>query len=128
LNSERSEHELFNKLLRLCPFLVDRLFSDDRTNEDVLYSAESVSRLTFVCPKTTSQSTFPCLHQLSRGVSGARSDDLKTMKVAVIDWITPEGGVLLLPLARNVKTSRGFFHDVTGEHLCPTDYDWKDPA
>ncbi|TEB15754.1 hypothetical protein FA13DRAFT_1759170 [Coprinellus micaceus] len=64
--------------------------------------------------------------ELLEGVNGARSDDLKTMKVAVVDWIAPEGGVLIPPLARNVKTGRGFYHEVTGEYLCPTDYDWSD--
>ncbi|TEB19079.1 hypothetical protein FA13DRAFT_1802631 [Coprinellus micaceus] len=76
------------------------------TNEDILYSADA----------------------LGRGASGARADDLKTMKTAVIDWITPEGGVLIPPLQRNVKTGRGFYHETTGSFLCPTDYDWSDPS
>lgn len=50
------------------------------------------------------------------------------MKAAVIDRITPEGGVILPPLNRNVKTCRGFYHEVTGAYLCPTDYDWVDPG
>ncbi|TEB32503.1 hypothetical protein FA13DRAFT_1628327 [Coprinellus micaceus] len=102
---ERKEHEVFIQLVRLSPFLIERLFSSDRTNEDILYSADA----------------------LGRGASGARADDLKTMKTAVIGWITPEGGVLIPPLQRNVKTGRGFYHETTGSFLCPTDYDWSDP-
>ncbi|TEB29735.1 hypothetical protein FA13DRAFT_1631768 [Coprinellus micaceus] len=105
-DQERKDHEVFIKLIRISPFLIDRLFSPDRTNEDILYSADA----------------------LTRGASGARADDLKTMKSAVIDWITPEGGVIIPPLLRNVKTGRGFYHESTRAYLCPTDFDWSDPT
>lgn len=51
---------------------------------------------------------------------------MKTLKTAVIDFITPPGGVLTPALMRNSKNGRGFHHDVTGRYLCPTDYDWND--
>ncbi|TEB18853.1 hypothetical protein FA13DRAFT_1719410 [Coprinellus micaceus] len=38
---ERKDHEVFIKLIRISPFLIDRLFSPDRTNEDILYSADA---------------------------------------------------------------------------------------
>jgi hypothetical protein len=64
--------------------------------------------------------------KLQKGVNTARADDIKTLKSAVIDWITPTGGILSPALSRNSKLGRGFTHDVTGKFLCPTDYDWED--
>ena len=56
----------------------------------------------------------------------ARSDDTKSLKAAVVDWITPYNGHLTPPLSRNVKTDRGYFHNRTGELLCPVNLDWND--
>ena len=65
----------------------------------------------------------PCL-QIQKGVSGARSDDTKSLKSVIIDWITPTDQPLNPPLPRNVKTARGFNHDRTGFLLCPVGLDW----
>ena len=64
--------------------------------------------------------------QIQKGVSSARSDDTKSLKGVVIDWITPKGQSLNPPLARNIKTDRGFNHNVTGYLLCPVGVDWED--
>ncbi|RDB25923.1 hypothetical protein Hypma_006362 [Hypsizygus marmoreus] len=64
---------------------------------------------------------------LQKGSSSARSDDTKSLKSAVIDWITPRGEPLIPPLPRNVKTCRGFNHEATGALLCPANLDWSDP-
>ncbi|KAF5325806.1 hypothetical protein D9611_000607 [Ephemerocybe angulata] len=64
---------------------------------------------------------------LSRGAASARSDDTKTLKSVIVDWITPPNGVLSPPIQRNVKTDRGFFHPRTGELLCPVHLNWSDP-
>jgi hypothetical protein len=73
---------------------------------------------------------FRCAHsvltKIQKGVSSARSDDTKTLKSVIIDWITPRGQVLDPPLARNIKTDRGFNHDFTGRLLCPAGLDWSD--
>jgi hypothetical protein len=66
--------------------------------------------------------------QIQKGTSGARSDDAKGLKGAVLDWVTPRGQPLNPPLARNVKTDRGFHHERTGALLCPTGLDWSDPG
>ena len=58
-------------------------------------------------------------------MGGARSDDNKGLKSAVVDMITPANGVLVPALARNKREGRGFLHDITGKYLCPTDYDWN---
>ena len=63
--------------------------------------------------------------QIQKGVSSARSDDTKSLKSVIIDWITPKGQPLDPPLARNIKTDRGFHHDRTGFLLCPAGLDWS---
>jgi hypothetical protein len=73
--------------------------------------------------------------KIQKGVSSARSDDTKSLKGAVLDWVFPRDGdtrnVLPLdpppqPLSRNVKTNRGFHHPITGELLCPAGLNYKD--
>jgi hypothetical protein len=63
--------------------------------------------------------------QIQKGASSARSDDTKSLKGAVLDWITPRGQSLNPPLARNVKTDRGYHHERTGALLCPAGLDWS---
>jgi hypothetical protein len=52
--------------------------------------------------------------------------DTKSLKGAIPDWITPRGQQLNPPLARNIKTDRGFHHERTGALLCSADLDWSD--
>jgi hypothetical protein len=66
--------------------------------------------------------------QLSKGASGARGDDTKTLKSAVLEWLVPRGQVVIPPLSRNIKSDRGFNHEVTGALLCPAGLDWSDTA
>ncbi|KAH6894924.1 hypothetical protein BKA70DRAFT_1439093 [Coprinopsis sp. MPI-PUGE-AT-0042] len=64
---------------------------------------------------------------IQMGANSARSDDTKTLKSAIVDWITPPDGQPLNPLiARNVKMDRGFLHPQTGFLLCPVDLNWQD--
>lgn len=63
--------------------------------------------------------------QLQKGANSARSDDTRSLKSAVIDWITPQAG-LHPALHRNSKMDRGFLHEVTGALLCPTSLGWSD--
>lgn len=63
--------------------------------------------------------------QIQKGASSARSDDTKSLKSAILDWITPRGQPLRPQLARNVKTDRGFHHERTGALLCPAGLDWS---
>jgi len=64
--------------------------------------------------------------KIQKGISSARSDDTKSLKGVILDWITPEGQHLEPPLSRNVKSNRGFNHDRTGCLLCPAGLDWSD--
>jgi hypothetical protein len=70
---------------------------------------------------------MPAFAKIQKGVSSARSDDTKSLKGVIIDWITPEGQHLTPPLSRNVKSNRGFNHDRTGYLLCPAGLNWSDP-
>jgi hypothetical protein len=63
---------------------------------------------------------------MGKGASGARGDDTKTLKSAVLEWLVPRGQALIPPLSRNIKSDRGFNHEVTGALLCPADLDWSD--
>ena len=65
------------------------------------------------------------ISQIQKGASSARSDDTKSLKGAVLDWITPRGQPLSPPLTRNVKVDRGYHHEHTGVLLCPAGLDWS---
>ncbi|KAH6911188.1 hypothetical protein BKA70DRAFT_1220223 [Coprinopsis sp. MPI-PUGE-AT-0042] len=97
---ERREHDIYKELLRLSPSLEEKLCNG--TEDDIFQAAEL-------------------------GSSSARADDTKGLKGVIIDWITPPGVALNPPLSRNVKTDRGFFHNTTGQLLCPVGLDWSDP-
>ncbi|KAM6503022.1 hypothetical protein JOM56_002999 [Amanita muscaria] len=56
----------------------------------------------------------------------ARSDDTKSLKGIVLDWITPQDEALSPPISRNSKTTRGYHHPITGALLCPAGLDWND--
>ena len=64
------------------------------------------------------------IFEIQKCSSGARSDDTKSLKGAVLDWITPKGDALIPPLSRNIKHDRGFHHERTGFLLCPIGKDW----
>jgi len=64
--------------------------------------------------------------KIQKGISSARSDDTKSLKGMVVDWITPRDMPLVPPLSRNVKMNRGFHHSVTGALLCSAGLDWRD--
>ena len=111
------EQLVFTDLLQMIPGLENRLKSS--SPEEISFIAEMVCidfRLSTVKLKQS---------QLHKGASGARSDDTRSLKSAVLDWITPRGQTLNPPLTRNVKTDRGFHHERTGALLCPADLDWS---
>ena len=53
------------------------------------------------------------------GVLSARSDNTKSLKGPILDWIVPVGQSLHPPLTHNVKMDCGFHHKHTGALLCP---------
>lgn len=117
---ERREHRVFEDLLRVCPDLEKRLL--ESSEEEIELLSGLVSRSMYFY--------FFLVHlfiQLGKGVSGARADDTKGMKSAIIDWITLPGPTLEPPLSRKIKTTRGFHHEKTGALLCPAGVDWSLP-
>ncbi|KAG1787213.1 uncharacterized protein HD556DRAFT_1191408, partial [Suillus plorans] len=95
----RREHGVFMKLIDSYPGLIDRLTNGEE--EDVIHMGE-----------------------LARA-SGARGDDTKTLKSAVLEWLLPRGQAVIPPLFQNIKSDRGFNHEVTGALLCPAGLDWS---
>jgi hypothetical protein len=98
---EQQEHRVFKRLVELMPGVEDRLI--ESSNEEIAHIAELIQR----------------------GASGARSDDTKSLKGAILEWITPRGQPLTPPLTRNSKVDRGFHHERTGALLCPAGLDWS---
>ena len=68
---------------------------------------------------------FPHPLKIQKGISSARSDNTKSLKGVVLEWMSPPGTPLNLPLSRNVKTNRGYHHPLTGALLCPAGLDWN---
>ncbi|KZP15619.1 hypothetical protein FIBSPDRAFT_912432 [Athelia psychrophila] len=99
---ERREHDIFLSLLKLVPKLDERLIVG--TTEEVGHVSD----------------------MLQKGVNTARADDTKGIKSAIIDWITPRDAPLNPPLARNIKSDRGYHHERTGQLLCPAAWNWAD--
>ncbi|KIJ10964.1 hypothetical protein PAXINDRAFT_85259, partial [Paxillus involutus ATCC 200175] len=98
---ERKESTVFYELLKMVPQLEQRLMAS--SEEEVVSIAELIQK----------------------GASSARADDMKSMKVAIIDWITPKDQILNPHIPRNVKTGRGFHYECIGALLCPTGYNWE---
>ena len=77
--------------------------------------------------------------KIQKGISSARSDDTKSLKGMVLDWILPRDKTMLsnlppdtpstpkpTPLLQNVKMNPGFHHPITEALLCPAGFDYKD--
>ncbi|KAG0697356.1 hypothetical protein DFH29DRAFT_984304 [Suillus ampliporus] len=96
----RREHRVFMELLDSYVGLLDRLTNGEE--EDIIHMGEL----------------------LGKGASGARGDDTKTLKSAVLEWLVPRGQAVIPPLSRNIKSDQGFNHEVTGALLCPAGLDW----
>jgi hypothetical protein len=99
-HEERREHRVFQQLLQSVPGLEVRLL--EGSDEEIGHVADLIQK----------------------GASSARSDDTKSLKGAILDWIAPRTQPLNPPLARNVKIDRGFHHECTGALLCPVGLDW----
>lgn len=95
--------------------------------EELLYCAEMVSVWPYLGRTkqwSLTGADFENNLKLQKGVSGARADDTKSLKGAILDWIVPRGQPLDPPLSRTTKSTRGFNHERTGALLCPEGTDW----
>ncbi|KAG1779479.1 hypothetical protein EV702DRAFT_1178547 [Suillus placidus] len=79
------EHRVFMNLIDSYPGLLDRLTAGEE--DDVIHIGE----------------------MLGKGASGARGDNTKTLKSAVLEWLVPRGQVVILPLSRNIKAVKPQF-------------------
>ncbi|KAG1758510.1 hypothetical protein EDD22DRAFT_956795 [Suillus occidentalis] len=100
---EWREHCMFKHLLESYPGLLEQL--QKGYEEELIHVGELIGK----------------------GAAGARGDNTKTLKSAVIDWISPKGAAIQPHLHRNLKIDCGFNHELTGSLLCPAGLDWKDP-
>ncbi|KAG1732025.1 uncharacterized protein EDB91DRAFT_1238858 [Suillus paluster] len=100
---ERYEHHVFQELLKSVAGLEEPLMQGGDDEVDI------VAEL------------------LTKGASGVRGDDTKSLKGSVLNWITPKGQNLVPPLACNVKIDHGFHHEWTGTLLCSAGIDWSNP-
>ena len=64
--------------------------------------------------------------KIQKGISSARSDNTKSLKGAVLEWISPHNIPTHSPLSWNIKANRGFHHPLTSALLCPAGLDWND--
>ena len=116
----RAQHQVFQKLLEIVPHLQDRLM--EASEEGCIQIADLVRFFSL-----SNSARFPLfMFKLQKGISSARSDDTKSLKGVVLEWITPRDMALNPPLSRNVKTNRSFHHNTTGALLCPAGLNWGD--
>ena len=125
---EYRECKIFLSLLRSVPGLEEKIMNN-KSKKEVHGIAILVSPienwayrlLYYYC------SDFCTLFQLQKGASSARTDDTRSLKSAIIDWLFPAvGEPPIPPLSQKNKAGRGFNHEVTGALLCPAALDWKD--
>jgi len=124
LSREAREHRIFLDLLRIIPGLKTRLLASSL--EEARLVADLARIFTLLRRLTIPTYDHPSNVKIQKGVSSARSDDTKGLKGIILDWIAPKGQPLDPPLARNIKTDRGFHHDRTGYLLCPAGLNWSE--
>jgi hypothetical protein len=90
------------------------------SNEECMVIAE------LVCLFSPNLYIFPHPSKIQKGISSAQSDDTKSLKGVVLEWISPPNVPIQPPLSRNVKTNRGYHHPATGTLFCPAGLDWSD--
>ncbi|EGO18472.1 hypothetical protein SERLADRAFT_444060 [Serpula lacrymans var. lacrymans S7.9] len=96
---ERQEHNVFTKLLKTISGLKECLMEGSEEE------AGLIAKL------------------ITKGAADARSDNTKSLKSAVLDWINPHGQPLIPPLARNIKSGHGYNHKLSGGFF-PAGLDW----
>ncbi|KAI6021271.1 hypothetical protein EDC04DRAFT_2937985 [Pisolithus marmoratus] len=114
---------------------------DEASADDIQSSAEedyaycSFKRLIHWCPsikkllngEVDDHDVSLAFRDLKMGADGARSDDTSRLKSAVATWLNNTKQRLEPLLIPDNKLNQGFYHDATGQLLCPVDYDWLDP-
>ncbi|KAG8220269.1 hypothetical protein J3R82DRAFT_1363, partial [Butyriboletus roseoflavus] len=73
-------------------------------------------------------SSFDFYCQLNHDADSARSNDAATLKVTMVAWLMEQTPRPEPVIQSHDKASCGFNHDVTGQLLCPVDYNWEDAS
>ncbi|KAG1873477.1 hypothetical protein C8R48DRAFT_746185 [Suillus tomentosus] len=66
--------------------------------------------------------------KLNKGADSARGDDASSLKKTVASWLNESRPTPNPPISSVDKSGRGFYHDATGELLCPVDFHWANPS
>ncbi|KAI0710854.1 hypothetical protein C8Q76DRAFT_694848 [Earliella scabrosa] len=105
LNEEqRVRHRVFTEALDFMPDLKRGLEAGTYNARDIIHMGD----------------------QIQAGAAAARADDIKSLKPAILDWITNSEEGLAPPIPRNNMTRRGWNHDATGRKLCPAGLSYDD--
>jgi hypothetical protein len=118
---EQPKHCVFQELLKSVAGLEEHLMQGRDDEVDIIAELASIS-VSYVF-KVIHFFHTPC--QLTKGSSGARGDNTKSLKGSVLDWITLKGQNFIPPLTCNVKVDRGFHHEWTSALLCSAGLDWS---
>ena len=118
---QQQQYHVYKELLALVPSLQNCLADENQPSEQYIVHIANLVQPTF-CPASYSLTSS----KLQKGVNSTQSNDTKSLKATIINWITPEGVPLIPPLHRNQKTDCGFNHDAMGALLCPAGLDWCD--
>ncbi|KAG2069415.1 hypothetical protein BDR04DRAFT_1021556, partial [Suillus decipiens] len=97
------EHHVFEQLSESYPGLLEQLRNGSK--EEILHVGELIGK----------------------GAAGARGNNTKMLKSAVLNWIAPKGEAIQPPLHRNSKIDHRFNHELSGSLLFPVGLDWNDP-
>jgi hypothetical protein len=118
----RREHRVFTKLLSMVPHLMECLM--ESSEEESMMIGDLVCLISKFYFKNYDHCLNPL--EIQKGTSITRSNDTKSLKAVVLDWIAPWGSPLHPPPSRSIKTNRGFHHPIMGALLCPAGVNHSD--
>ena len=111
---ERLHYRLFEEALDFMPLLKKSLEDGTFVTRELMHIGDQVSLLLL----SRHVRMLTC-SQIQAGAAASRADDIKSLKPAILDWITNSENGLVPPIPRNNMAKRGWNHDATGEVLCP---------
>ncbi|KAG1798712.1 hypothetical protein EV424DRAFT_1332871 [Suillus variegatus] len=101
------------------------LFRQDRLQRGYIVLAQVLPWLHAKLGQLDIDECQDMLKQLKRGADAARGDDTSTLKDLVASWVNQDFRPSSL-LKSDDKQMRGFVHDICGNLLCPSEWDWGD--
>ncbi|KAG1786249.1 uncharacterized protein HD556DRAFT_1248501 [Suillus plorans] len=101
------------------------LFRQDRLQRGYIVLAQVLPWLHAKLGQLDIDECQDMLKQLKRGADAARGDDTSTLKDLVASWVNQDFRPSSL-LKSDDKQMRGFVHNICGNLLCPSEWDWGD--